>query len=524
MVKKAVRGSLFELLHQSSQRSLQGLLGIIRESEEDMEPGEVLDLIRQYFNWGIYVVPDVIADLMAGIGKILRPRSVLDISCGVGHLLQRCNYAEVRMGIDRNPEAIELAAHLYPQVVFQVSDILHADIGRKFDLVMSALPFGQRVRCDDGKTHPVETLLLEKALALLNRGGAVVCLVPGNVLTASLYEEFRKDVLKSYALDMIVSLPSGALPYTGVQTCILVIRDDKPREKVYLASYDRNGSEIIENFRAGTGPLQIPLSQMGNRWDSHFHDSRFGYVEQYLEGKEVKRLEEISEIVGGYRVRRECLRSEGAYLVLSPRNIHGDRIEAISHDCYVDEIDDVRFTKSIAREGDVIVSLLSSPVVYIYRQGDPPSIAGPHVAIVRSRDNEYIKTYLQTGEGLALFGGQADRAADSAAIHPLSTSGLREIRIPIIPLADLNAVSDEAIRNASPNGLAALRQGLAFYKRKYAKEKGMNDAIRFIVDILNRVMLEETSRSRSAKAPGHLPRIQASDAGVQQLDAYSHRV
>ena len=511
---KTVRGSLSERLRLGSQLSLRGLLHIIKESEEDIESGEVLDLIGRYFNWGVYVVPDDIADLMAGIGKVLRPESVMDINCGIGHVLQRCDYAEVRIGIDRNPEAIELAAHLYPQVVFQVGDILHANIGRKFDLVISALPFGQRVRCDDGKTHPVEKLLLEKALALLNQGGTVVCLVPCNVLTASLYEEFRKDVLKSYALDMIVSLPSGALPFTGVQTCILVIRDGRPREKVYLASYNQNGSKIIENFRAGTGSPQISLSQMENRWDSHFHDSRFGYVEQYLEGKEVKRLEEISEIVRGYRVRRECLKPEGAYLVLSPRNIHGDRIEATSHDRYIDEIDDVRFTKSIAREGDVIVSLVSSPVVYICRQGDPPAIAGPHVAIVRSRDNEYIKTYLHTGQGLGLFGGQADREVHGATIPRLSVSSLRKIRIPIIPLADPNAVSDEAIRNTSLNGLAVLEEELDFHKREYAKEKGMNDAIRFIVDILNRVMLEETSRSRSAEALAGDPTLAARLAAI----------
>jgi hypothetical protein len=104
---------------------------------------------------------------------------------------------------------------------------------------------------------------------------------------------------------------------------------------------------------------------------------------------------------------------------------------------------------------------LIPPSAYVYKKTDPPAIVGNNVAVLRTDDNEYVSTYLNTPDGRRLFEHQALAVGSSLAGHiRVSVAQLREIRIPVLPLEELNAVSDAAIAAASLNELEALRQQL----------------------------------------------------------------
>jgi hypothetical protein len=115
------------------------------------------------------------------------------------------------------------------------------------------------------------------------------------------------------------------------------------------------------------------------------------------------------------------------------------------------------FAQAVVKAGDVVVSLMP-PRAYVYQARDPAAVAGPHVALIRARANEYISTYLNTDDGKQLFQAQAERAAYRYRdLHRLSVSALRELRIPILPLENLNAVSDKSIGIATANELLVLQ-------------------------------------------------------------------
>lgn len=458
-----------DLRKQRRSIDLSTLLKAAKDSPVKPNREDIIRFIREHsYRFGILYLPDKIADLMAKIGKLFKPMSVIDINCGIGDLLSHCNYSDVKVGFDKNQDAIKLAAYLYPEIEFRKADILDVTPEEKFDVVISNLPFGQRIR-RESKSIPIEQFLLEKALDLLNDEGVIICLVPVVLLTAQTYEKFRLHVLEKFALDMIVTLPLGIFKYSAVQGCILVIRKGRPQNTVYLAEYKKNTPQILENFQTRSGKFQVPLSRIQNRWDRHFFYPRYDEIDAYLKKESVRELGEISEIIRGYRFSKEQRLDKGEFLILNPRHFNKGKIEIDEKSKYTNSLDDPKFGKSILSEGDVAVSLIFDPSLYVYKKDDPPAIASDNIAIIRSRDNMYISTYLRTPEGSRLLLKQAERKTTRGIIHHLSIHDLGLIRIPILPLTDLNAVSDEEIAQALPKALTELKDELTPLLQEYQK-------------------------------------------------------
>jgi len=67
------------------------------------------------------------------------PLSVLDAGCGTGRVAAELARRGVEVvGIDRDPSMIATARALAPGVEFHVADVVEADLGRTFDLVVMA--------------------------------------------------------------------------------------------------------------------------------------------------------------------------------------------------------------------------------------------------------------------------------------------------------------------------------------------------------------------------------------------------
>ncbi|MGA2835760.1 MAG: methyltransferase domain-containing protein [Acidimicrobiales bacterium] len=75
------------------------------------------------------------ADLVARLG----PSSVLDAGCGTGRVAAELHRRGIDVvGIDRDPSMIRTARTLAPDVEFTILDVVDAELGRTFDLVVMA--------------------------------------------------------------------------------------------------------------------------------------------------------------------------------------------------------------------------------------------------------------------------------------------------------------------------------------------------------------------------------------------------
>lgn len=417
---------------------------------------------------GRYYFPDHLCELVSQIAAIYEPRTAIDPCCEDVALIGHCDFVSDRQALFRNPSAMQDAAIRFADVSRELEDITRSRLDRLFDLVVTVVPFGARDTAK-GRSRRLDLIVAERCLDIIAPNGIALIIIPANFLTAPLFSRFRDRVLDNGALDAVIELPPRSVfEQSHIGGALLVIRHGPPRSfGTLLAEYDLgNADTIVHGLREGEGEFFVSEQQLRQRWDRNYHDPAHQSVEDRLDQSETKRLEELGNIFVGNPCLFPQASESGEYLVVTPRNIREDSVCLSERDRYVDIDESDSLSRMIVEVGDVLVSLMP-PRTYVYKSTDPPAVVGPNLAVIRAKDNEYISSYLNTAEGKELFTAQAERHATSLASMPrLSVRELLEIRIPILPLDDLNAVSDQAIRSASVDELATLRDELLRVKQK----------------------------------------------------------
>jgi len=384
--------------------------------------------------WKTYssYTPDPVCELIEAIARIYNPKTVVDICCGIGNLLERFGDLQVVQGIDIDPKIISLARKINPDIHFLQSDSLEYNFGDiKYDLVLGSLPFG--VKSSNKKS--LEEQLITKGLDLLDQNGTAIFVVPEGILSGDRYSKFRTDLLKNFALDIIVNLPSGNFqPYTSIQTSILVIRNSKPSNKVFMTVFNGNIDAITSNFKKNEGEFYLDVSKIDDRLDRDFYVSMKS-IEESLVNNETVRLSEISEIISGFDFKKEDYKPSGKYLVFNRKDQEGNNF-----------VDTIKNEQCILRGNDIVIGLIGdNSIIQIYKKDNSniDIVIKKGYAIVRqlenTRDNSYLRleNYLQTEQG-KLFFKKAIQGYLKGVIPSLSIKSLSEITIPLIPLKELN--------------------------------------------------------------------------------------
>src|SRR5699024_8998598 len=189
-------------------------------------------------------------------------------------------------------------------------------------------------------------------------------------------------------------------------------------------------------------------------------------IRSKLKNQDTWRLKDISTIIRGVNIKRERLHESGDYLVLKLRNFKNGYIDENDNSDYIDEVLNSNEMQSVLQRGDIIISLFGETFIYYVTGKERPLIVCPAFAIIRSEENVYINTYLNTKEGLDLFKLQTEKkSTQSITINRLSVSDLRLIKIPILPIEDLNKASDKYIEGSNnKEELEALKQELQIQK------------------------------------------------------------
>lgn len=164
----------------------------------------------------------------------------------------------VRLGV------MNMLLHGIPRPEYRHQDMLGKGLKavRKYDLVLSFLPFGVKVNratIDKSrlklKTDKTELLFVEQCLALLKNGGRCAVVVPEGVLgnVESDVRGLRRALVEENRLEAVISLPRGSfLPYTAVKTAILLVTKGGGTERVWF--YDVAGDGYTLDDRREPDP------------------------------------------------------------------------------------------------------------------------------------------------------------------------------------------------------------------------------------------------------------------------------
>ena len=400
---------------------------------------------------GMFYTPDRICELIESIARLYNPKTVIDICCGTGNLLGYFSDLQVVKGIDINSESISLAQAIHPNIGFSQADTLKYDFGDiRYDLVLGSLPFG--IKSYD--QMPLESLLINKGLELLDKNGVAIFVVPEAVLSGDRYRNLRANLVGKFALDMVVSLPSGIFneidsksnasvlnTYTGIKTSLLIIRNDKPNAEIFMPVFEGNISVIADEFKRLEGELYIETSKIKDRLDRNFYLSMQS-IEEHLKKYETVKLSDIATIISGEKFQSSDFRSDGRYSVFNRKDKEGNN-----------SVNTVKNEKCILRGNDIVVGLIGKKsVVEIYEKDTFDEVVPKDYAIIRQSGNpeHYLnfKTYLKTEQGKLFFQRVKESAVKDSTIPHLSIKSLLDITVPILPLDELNRLASQDFRQS----------------------------------------------------------------------------
>ncbi|MFN3772857.1 N-6 DNA methylase [Cloacibacterium normanense] len=460
----------------------KSLLDAIKASGLDISKDEILEFVASDYRIQLHTTPNSIAKLISHLAQKNNPQSAIDICCGTGNILYYLqNEIDDLTGVEIAENVAALTNYFIPDLHIITADSFLYPFSRKYDLVVGNIPFGMRIEMD-GKRIPGEEAFVRKAHELFTVNGRAIMLVPYSVLIAGPFQNFRKEFVS--CVEEIITLPSGSIRNTQIKTAILVIGKQECKEVkiTQLTNFDS-----LEKEYQNASSVTYPNEKLLERWDPEYHLSKESSFYKELDSFQTKELQELADIIKGKMIPADTLKELGDYLYLKPVHIQKEGLNTESALKYVSKTDltekDYRY---ILQPGDIVISTIFNDLkMYVYQTGDFPAIASNNLAIIRSSKQDYILSYLQTDEGKRIFKTQAEDLRKGVTIPHLSIKDLASIKIPILPIADLNALGDATISRSTEAQLRDALEQLNDYKNQIQvleKEKESLTSLKAFID------------------------------------------
>lgn len=249
--------------------------------------GKALDLmVRRIYAMGtsgMFLLPDVLADLMIQLADKRECCEIWNPSCKTGAFLEAVHNHAPEWSLEGSEEDKEqclLAQMLQFFHGTQNGKIVRENSLEKtseiqYDLIVSNPPVGElRVEEQDRfsvVTRKVQLQYLQMVMShLKNQGQAILVVNEGILFKFDAEMKVRKELLEKFELQGVISLPAGAfLPYTSGKASILIFanKPEKITDQSAVWFYELN--EIgysLDRRQEATGFSQIPeLLQAWNK-------------------------------------------------------------------------------------------------------------------------------------------------------------------------------------------------------------------------------------------------------------------
>lgn len=462
-------------------KNFKVLINAIEESDMEVSKDDLLELVENDSRIHLHTTPNVLGKLIAEIASEKEAINVIDICCGTGNLLYYLqNQIEDLTGVEIEENVAALTNYILDDVNIITADSFQYPFSKKYDLVIGNLPWGMPIHYQ-GKTLKSEEAFIRKAFELVLEDGDIIFLVPVNILNSSIYKSFREEFCMY--LNLVIELPNNILPYSGLKTAI--VRFSKQKNKTI--SFGK--IESLQNPKSYKDYIikDISLTNIKDRWDVDFYSNQDKAIYKDLDGFTTKTLIEIAEIVKGVYLKPDEHPSKNNYIYLTPVHIKEGKLNIENATKFINKssLSDSQ-NRFILKAGDIVMSTIFNDLkMYVYKENDPPAIASNNMVIIRSNNDDYIVSYLQTEDGKRIFSEQAKDLTTGSVIPHINIKDIQNIKIPILPLSDLNVIGNNAIDNASTEELLALEDILKSYKDQIKDLKSENDSLKIEKNFIN---------------------------------------
>ena len=463
-MNKALNKIINELRAEGKDYSdFSTLLSKIKESNEEIGKDDILDLVATDYRIQIHTTPNSVAKLITHIANRSKPANAIDICCGTGNILYYLqNTIDDLTGVEIVENVALLTSYFIPDINIITADTFRYTFTRKYDLVVGNIPWGMKVEYNVKRVSGEEAFI-RKAFDLITEKGEVILLVPYTVLVSLQFQQVRNEI-NSYIKE-IIALPPGVIRNIQAKTALLVIGRNKSNSVIisHLTQFDNLIEEYLNIEKKG-----ILKTNLDNRWDPEFHLSKENTFYKELEGFKTVHLNELAEIFNGRNIAADKLLNEGELLYLKPLHIKDGKLSTDKSLRFINknELKESDY-KYIVQAGDIVISTIFNDLkMYVYTKADIPAFASNNLAIIRSSEQDYILSYLQTEEGKRIFKTQAEDLRKGVTIPHISIKDLQSILIPVLPISDLNKLGNNSIEKSSKNELQDYLEVLKGFKNE----------------------------------------------------------
>ncbi|MBK7245619.1 MAG: N-6 DNA methylase [Saprospiraceae bacterium] len=428
----------------------KAFLNAVTASGIEIYKDEILDFVANDYRIQLHTTPNSIAKLISHLVKANLPKSAIDICCGTGNILYYLqNEIDDLTGVEIVENVAELTKYFIPDLHIITADSFKYPFIRKYEVVVGNIPFGMRIELE-GRSMPGEEAFLRKAHELITDNGRAVMLVPYTLLLSGQFQSFRNYFI-GY-LKEIITLPAGSIRNTQIKTALLVI--DKQESKEVKITQLKDFDSLEKEYQ-NSSSVTYTNEKLSERWDPEYHLTKVSNFYKELESFQTKELQDLAEIIKGKMIPADTLKEKGDYLYLKPVHIQKDGLKLDSALKYASNyfLSEKDF-KYILQPGDIVISTIFNDLkMYVYQSSDVSAIASDNMAIIRSSKQDYILSYLQTDEGKNIFKTQVEDLRKGVAISHLNIKDLVKIKIPILPVSELNHFGNSSIAKATKNEL-----------------------------------------------------------------------
>lgn len=425
----------------------------------------------------IEYTPNNVNKLVLSILGINEEDSVMDIGSGLGDFLVN-TYVNSKpgkiSGIEINNYAYNLSKLRLSALTYKFNlinnDVFESQIDEKFSKIFCNYPWGfkmDKMRLDRilwqannkkfnwGKApgSSMDWLFINSMLTMLTFNGKAVAIIPDGPLFKTADNDYKKDLINSGLVEMIIKLPERIFPYTGIVSNIVVFSNDNDKVKFVDASDLVSG----DNRRP---QLDVDgIKELLNKQQ----DDRIGYadkqkieengfvltVDYYLSNSEIKyhnpkKLSDyILDIFRGLQISpseiEELSDSKGEYEILRISDIEDG---FISDNLIRINVEKNKYDRYLIKNNDVIITSKGTRIkIAVAEIGNRKIIANGNLIVLRVDDKKinpyYLAMYLLSKEGTTIL----NRIQTGRAIISINPGKLSEITISTIDLKQQNDVA-----------------------------------------------------------------------------------
>lgn len=287
---------------------------------------------------------------------------------------------------------------------------------------------------------------LDAILRVLNHNGRLIIAIPGNLLTANGYRDWRERVLRTCHLNSLIEMPVRNYDIRGI--CIIDLAMGRPSDAIdcYAFGEETAFEELLRRMQSKKPSFTVTEKDLHERWDASFLDPRFNDARKDRASKDTIKLGDVADVISGCFSQPEERKDQGEYLVLVPSLITNGLIRYDDERAsYVDGPGtSERFECAVLQDGDIVVSCMRTIRFATFRQANQRVVANQNVCIIRSKPEyrELVNLYFGTKLGEESFNTQAEMLGRGIMNH-VSAADLRTFVIPDIKTLTLAAKLQE---------------------------------------------------------------------------------